>query len=333
MSRAGERADGRPFHAWAGVMWLLVGAAFGYLSLVQLGFTGEYAVADLGSASLNAVAALLGLAIGARLIRRSSSSTLSISVVFGAAVVVAGGLQLIQDVGGMPLALAVVVAGLAGATSALALGRVATVSAPSGASPSDRMQVSRLRWRRATLAVTRTRLEYVFLVIAIAWGVLQVFIVPPLQVPDEGDHWFRAWALTDGQLTADREGMVTVPGAFTRMAALYTQVISVGPERLPPSLEGQPGFFGYEDLFNGAAPSGAVRIASRVARYGPVGYLPQAVGIGLGRLVGAPPLTCFYLARLGNIFAALALLFFAIRLAPFGKHLYLLLALLPMTMF
>jgi uncharacterized membrane protein len=46
------------------------------------------------------------------------------------------------------------------------------------------------------------------------------------------------------------------------------------------------------------------------------------VGIGLGRLAGAPPLTCFYPARLGNLFAAAALLFFAIRLAPFGKHLF-----------
>jgi uncharacterized membrane protein len=70
-----------------------------------------------------------------------------------------------------------------------------------------------------------------------------------------------------------------------------------------------------------------------VANYGPVGYLPQAVGVGFGRLVGAPPLTCFYLARLANLFAAVALLFFAIRLAPFGRQLLVLLALLPMTMF
>jgi hypothetical protein len=163
-------------------------------------------------------------------------------------------------------------------------------------------------------------LEYVFLVIALAWGVAQVFLVPPLQVPDEGDHWFRAWALTDGQLTADRDGMVTLPASFARTADLYTRLVADG---VPPvSLEGQAGFAGYEDLFNSPGPSGTVRVASRVLSYGPVGYLPQAVGVGLGRLVGAPPLTCFYLARLGNLFAAAALLFFAIRLAPFGKHLF-----------
>jgi len=158
-----------------------------------------------------------------------------------------------------------------------------------------------------------------------------VFLVPPLQVPDEGDHWFRVWALTDGQLTADRQGMVTLPGVFARTADLYTRLVAVGV--LPVSLEGQTGFSGYEDLFNSTGPSGTVRVASRVASYGPVGYLPQAVGVGLGRLVGDPPLTCFYLARLGSLFAAVALLFFAIRLAPFGKQLFVLLGLLPMTMF
>lgn len=200
-----------------------------------------------------------------------------------------------------------------------------------GADTPDRMETFRRLWRRVRMSVTRTGFEYVFLVIALAWGVTQVFIVPPLQVPDEGDHWFRAWALTDGQLTADRQGMITLPGGFARTADLYTRL--VGDVRLPVSLAGQAGFSGYEDLFNSRGSSGTVRVASRVASYGPVGYLPQAVGVGLGRLVGAPPLTCFYLARLGNLFAAVALLFFAIRLAPFGKQVFMLLALLPMTMF
>jgi uncharacterized membrane protein len=187
-------------------------------------------------------------------------------------------------------------------------------------------------WRRVNGLMARARLEFVFLVVALAWGVAQVFIVPPLQVPDEGDHWFRAWALTDGQITADQQGMLTLPGVFARTADLYSGLIS-DTRVMPPSLEGQPGFTGYADLFNGPGSSSTISVASRVASYGPVGYLPQAAGIGLGRLLGASPLACFYLARLANLFAAVALLFFAVRLAPFGKQLFVLLALLPMTMF
>ena len=186
-------------------------------------------------------------------------------------------------------------------------------------------------WARVRTALARVRLEYVFLVIALAWGVPQVFLVPPLQVPDEEAHWFRAWAMTEGQVTAARDGTLTLPAGFARIDDLYTRLAAtVG--RLPVSLEGQPNFSGYADLFNTPAP-GTVKVVSRVANYSPVGYLPQAVGIGLGRLAGASPLTCFYLARLANLLAAVTLLFFAVRLAPFGKQLLALVALLPMTMF
>ena len=157
--------------------------------------------------------------------------------------------------------------------------------------------------------------------------------MPPLQVPDEEAHWFRAWAMTEGQLTADRDGMLTLPAAFGRIDDLYTRLeATVG--YLPVTLDGQPGFSGYGDLFNAPAPPGAVGyVVSRVANYSPVGYLPQAAGIGIGRLFGASPLTSFYLARLANLLVAVTLLFFAIRLAPFGKQLYAFIALLPMTMF
>ena len=187
-------------------------------------------------------------------------------------------------------------------------------------------------WGRARQAIVHPRMEYVFLVIALAWGIAQVFIVPPLQVPDEGDHWFRAWALSDGQLTADRQGMVTLPSAFAPQVELYRRLIG-DAGKMPLSLEGQVGFSSYEQLFNGPDRTGTVKVVSRVSAYGPVGYLPQAVGIALGRLAGATPLASFYMARLANLLAAVVLLFFAIRLAPFGKQLFVLLALLPMTMF
>ncbi len=187
-------------------------------------------------------------------------------------------------------------------------------------------------WRRVNARLERARLEYVFLVLALVGGTAQVFIVPPLQVPDEGDHWFRAWAMTNGQLTTDPAGAVTLPGSFARLADFYAGLIS-DTQVLPASLNGQPGFTGYDDLFNDTASSDAIEVVSRAANYGPVGYLPQAAGVGLGRLMGASPLASFYLARLANLFAAVLLFFFAIRLAPFGKQLVMLLALLPMTMF
>jgi uncharacterized membrane protein len=138
--------------------------------------------------------------------------------------------------------------------------------------------------------------------------------------------------MTDGQLTADPDGMLTLPGVFARTVGLEQRFGAEGVV-WPVSLDGQPGFSGYANLFDGPGPPGPVSVASSVRNYGPVGYLPQAAGVALGRLVGASPLSCFYLARLANLVVAIGLLFLAIRLAPFGKQIFLLLALLPMTMF
>src|SRR5262245_31506703 len=79
---------------------------------------------------------------------------------------------------------------------------------------------------RAIDRAARVRLENLFLAIALAWGNAQVFLVPPLQVPDEGDHWFRAWAITDGQLTTGVDGRLTLPGTFAPLAGLYGQLVS-----------------------------------------------------------------------------------------------------------
>ena len=188
-------------------------------------------------------------------------------------------------------------------------------------------------WRRLRATLSGVRIEYIYLVIVLAWGLAQVFIVPPLQVPDEEAHWYRSWAITDGQLTADAQGMLTLPAYFRPIYQLVNRIEDPGGSPLPVSLVGQPGFTTYRALFNQTELRGTVRVDSHVRRYSPIGYLPQAVGIGLGRVVGASPLTCFYMARIMNLLVAVALFFFAIRLAPFGKQLYAFLALLPMTMF
>ena len=191
------------------------------------------------------------------------------------------------------------------------------------------------RRRRSPGRLAAAPIELWFLVIALVWGVAQILLVPPFQVPDEGDHWFRAWALTDGQLTADREGMITLPGSFSRAATLYLGLVGggAGAEPMPVSLDGMPGFTSYADLFNNPGTAQPIRIPSRVANYGPIGYLPQAAGIAVGRLAGVSPLDCFYLARLANLLTAIALVFAAIRLAPYGKEVFFLLALLPVTMY
>jgi uncharacterized membrane protein len=180
----------------------------------------------------------------------------------------------------------------------------------------------------------RWGLEHIFLVVALGWGLLMaLWFVPPLQVPDEGDHFFRAVALANGQLFADADREVSIPSELRGVAEMYVPRVA-GNRPLPMSILAPAGVSTYEQLFNDFPGTGnLIRVPSRVASYGPVGYLPQAVGIGVARQLGADLLGQFYAGRVANLFVAVLLLFFAIRVAPFGKGLFFVLALLPMTMF
>lgn len=61
----------------------------------------------------------------------------------------------------------------------------------------------------------------------------------------------------------------------------------------------------------------------------PILYLPQAIGFSLARLLGLGFLPMVQLGRMASYAVFVLLMFFAIRSAPFGKRLFLILALLP----
>ncbi|MFZ4414836.1 MAG: DUF2142 domain-containing protein, partial [Bacteroidales bacterium] len=55
--------------------------------------------------------------------------------------------------------------------------------------------------------------------------------------------------------------------------------------------------------------------------------------ITIGKIFNAPPLILLYLARLFNLFAWIILIFWAIKIIPFYKWLFFILALMPMSVF
>jgi uncharacterized membrane protein len=79
-----------------------------------------------------------------------------------------------------------------------------------------------------------------------------------------------------------------------------------------------------------------INVSDRVYQDAPnyvIPYLPQAVGMIIGKLFGANLLYLLYLGRLFNLVAALLLVFLAIRLAPAFQWLFAAIGLLPMTLY
>lgn len=175
-----------------------------------------------------------------------------------------------------------------------------------------------------------------FVLIMVLSGVMSL-IIPPAKSPDEADHVRRAYFLSQGAWSLHTQGC-SPDGAWCRHgqsmsggeldAGLHEFLIrydAVGHPKesaLDEALGNSIGWRG-EKVFVAAPGTGF---------YFPLIYLPQAVGLGVGKVLGLSVAQSYYLARAGAVLAgALVLvLAFAIYLPPPGV---LALLLLPMSLF
>ena len=170
----------------------------------------------------------------------------------------------------------------------------------------------------------------VFLPLAWIFGTLYALITPPFQVPDEFQHFYRAYQVSEGRLTAYRQG-----GA-------------VGGE-LPVSLQTFSDRVWGNHPFNPASKADVhdiwaahtiplqpqVRqffVFGNVSWHSPTNYFPQAAAIAVARRIGLGPLGIFYAGRIGNLFCWSLLVYFSLRLIPVMDWTFLLLALTPMSL-
>ncbi len=153
----------------------------------------------------------------------------------------------------------------------------------------------------------------------VAWtcataGVLLCFVVPPFMIADEPAHFLRAWSVSLGRPGAEKRGAAAggvLPASLGEQIGVLWTGLPGHPERKvdPRAIRRElrrplaPGRTAFHDFTTASVVT-------------PVPYLPQAAGILLGRLAGAPPLAAFYLARLANLLAGTLLLVLAVRALP-----------------
>jgi uncharacterized membrane protein len=170
-----------------------------------------------------------------------------------------------------------------------------------------------------------------FLGAALVGGLVLVFLTPPFQVPDEPAHFFRAFSVSEGRLfvrVVNRVPGERLPASLHRVVEVLIDEVPFHPEnkvrpgswRKARAIELQPEHRRYLQL-------------TSAAQYSAFPYLPQAAAVAVGCWFGASPLTLLFLARLANMFVAVALIHLAVRQLPAYRWLAALLALTPMAMF
>lgn len=159
--------------------------------------------------------------------------------------------------------------------------------------------------------------ENIFLIFAIIFGVSLVIITPPFQVPDETLHFRTSYRFSNFGDNYIPQSLVTTANAF--------QNIPFHRER-KTSVEQILSFINIPlDRDN--------KTHFQVDLYSPIPYIPQIIGISIGKIFDLSPLILMYFGRIANLVVWIFLIYMAIRISPIAKWLFFLLALTPMSLF
>lgn len=177
--------------------------------------------------------------------------------------------------------------------------------------------------------------QKIFLIIGIIFGILFLIITPPFQVPDEEVHFYKVYTLSEGMLTPEKVGNET--GYYVSQSLLYDtqkfRYLRFQPENkvktnsiifsLETPINSKVVFLDYHNV-GVPIPIG----------YPPIPYIVPALVMGLISFIFNPSvLLLMYIGRLVNLIVWAILIYLAIKITPVHKWVFVLLALMPMTLF
>ena len=181
------------------------------------------------------------------------------------------------------------------------------------------------------------KLEYLYAGIALTFGIIFIFVIPPGWSPDEPQHYWRVQQIVHGGiLPAQLPGSAgvtytggTIPANDATFILSYKGYTALDDRALRIEFPMWNNNGAYRGVPDGGAPTSLVFAGS--ARYSPIVYLPQLIGIGIANILHAPLLVGFFLAKVFGLIVQIVSFVLAIRLIPRGKWILFVIGLLPST--
>ncbi len=175
--------------------------------------------------------------------------------------------------------------------------------------------------------------QHIFLILGLVYGIAFLAAVPPFQVPDEYAHFYKAYSISDGQLMPEKIG--NKAGVYVPVDLLNTMGIVQEKWELVVNEKhkiNMPLLFKETSIDNDTKVFADLsKIA--VVTYSPIPYLMPALSIAVGKVFNLPPLILVYIARFANLILWLFLIYLSIKITPVFKWGFLMIALLPITLF
>jgi uncharacterized membrane protein len=166
--------------------------------------------------------------------------------------------------------------------------------------------------------------------LATLFGLILICIMPPLQTPDETAHFLRIYEISELKFVPTQHNGVTGSYLPTSIATMIKTVNPNSSINFHPNVK-----------YNLHATKAAMKIplaptqrsfydTSATASYSPVGYLPQALAVLIGRLLHFSPIFLVYLSRIAILVSWIGMVCFSIKLIPYRKWTLATIALIPM---
>lgn len=171
--------------------------------------------------------------------------------------------------------------------------------------------------------------ENFFLIIAVLFGLIYVFVLPPFQSVDEASHFYRAYEIISNRIVANKIDSQLgdfLPASLEHLANKYTYLIKNTDKHLNVKY-----IMDSSKIKLNKNQTTFIRFQN-TALYSPAGYLSQMPGMYIANAFNANPLWIFYAGRLSNLLFFVLIIYFAIKIIPFYKMPMMLLALMPMTL-
>lgn len=162
-----------------------------------------------------------------------------------------------------------------------------------------------------------SKTEYATVLIILVFGGLSAVLSPINDIPDEYVHFARSSFLSDGHLNlSNNKEHLKISEDVLHVEEMQTQSL-----------------FNHSDETEHSEKTVTYPLLSQTNAYYNVSYLPQALGLKIGELLGFDVLTIYFIGRLFNVLAYALLIFFAVKLAADLGQVVGIVSLLPMNIY
>lgn len=159
-----------------------------------------------------------------------------------------------------------------------------------------------------------------YIIIFLLVGLFYFFIYPIGTVPDEYNHFYRAYEISEGHMVSDiNENNIAgrdLPGNLKVIMDEYDTSLVEMWNNVDLELSEEREYYSFWTM----------------SLYAPVSYAPQSLGIFIARLFTKSVVLIFAMGRLFNFISIAIVSYFAVKYIPVGKKIIALIMLLPVNM-